>query len=80
MKDEKRNATMMNAKVNTPLGKGIEQGRFVILDGHSELAAVGVLVRLPINDLTRPQMNKSNCITPHARSSGLWVFQGSQVK
>jgi hypothetical protein len=71
---------MTNQLVKTPLGKGIEQGRFVILDGHNDLAAVGVLVRLPINDLTRPEMNKSNCMTPHAQSSGLWVFQGSEIK
>jgi hypothetical protein len=34
-----------------------------------------VLVRLPINKETEKHKKKSNCITPKAIGSGLWVFK-----
>lgn len=58
-----------NATVNTPLGKGIVQGRW---------SATQWLVRLPINDITRPHLSKSE--TPRARESGLWIFNQDELK
>ena len=65
-----------NTTVETPIGAGIAQApAFTVRDGHGNDVAQGVLVRLPINDKTRVHLNKSNCLTPHAKLSGLWVFQ-----
>ncbi len=58
-----------NAKVNTPFGQGIVQGRWA--DG-------GWLVRLPIDETTKAHLNRS--ITPRAKQSGLWVFEESELK
>lgn len=69
-----------NTKVKTSMGEGIAQApAFSIRDGHGNDIVQGVLVRLPINDATRPHLNKSNCLTPHAVLSGLWVFQVQEL-
>jgi len=52
-----------NDKIITPIGGGIVQGR--LDDGR-------VLVRLPVNDITRPRLAES--LTPRATISGLWAF------
>lgn len=70
----------LNQKVTTPLGVGMVQGRFAIVDGHEQPVTNAVLVRLPINDVTRGEMGKSNCLTPRAVSSGLWVFSSGDLK
>lgn len=67
-----------NSIVTTPIGKGIAQGAFTILAGGESVR--GVIVRLPINDATRGEMKKSNCLTPRARISGLWVFAAEDVR
>jgi hypothetical protein len=69
-----------NQQVITPIGAGITQGAFAITDANGKPIVSGVGVRLPINELTKPTMNKSNCLTPHATVSGLWVFQESELK
>ncbi len=71
---------MINQMVDTPLGQGRLQGRFAVRDAHGELVTTSMLVRLPIDDITRSHLNQSNCLTPRARLSGLWVFQGSEVR
>lgn len=69
-----------NSTVETPMGKGIAQApAFSIRDGQGNDIVQGVLVRLPINDATRQHLNKSNCLTPHAVQSGLWVFQVKEL-
>jgi len=68
-----------NAKVVTPLGEGVVQGAFQILDGHGNEIARGVGVRLPVNDVTKVEMQKSYCLTPHAHINGLWVFNESEL-
>lgn len=69
-----------NTEVETPIGKGVAQApAFAVRDAEGNDVTVGVLVRLPINDTTRPYLNKSNCLTPHARLSGLWVFQTKEL-
>jgi hypothetical protein len=55
---------LINQLVKTPIGEGRCQGNF---DGD-------VLVRLPINEVTSAHKQDSNCITPLAKVSGLWVF------
>jgi hypothetical protein len=69
---------VVNNTVQTPLGKGIVQGRFSVRAGDDAVSAV--MVRMPIDDQTRAHLTKSNCLTPHASISGLWVFQESEIK
>lgn len=69
-----------NMKIKTPLGEGTMQAPFAVKDAQGENVVRGALVRLPINDVTRPHLNKSNCLTPHAQISGLWVFQESELQ
>ena len=71
---------IVNQKIRTPLGEGIVQGFFAVHDGNNDKAAVGVAVRLPVNDVTRPELNKSNCLTPMAVFSGVWVFSEEVLK
>ncbi len=68
-----------NTKVKTPLGEGMIQGAFAIQDTHGGKVVQGALVRLPVNDTTRPHLNKSNCVTPRASSSGVWVFKEGEL-
>ena len=63
-----------NTKVKTPLGVGISQGHFSNLEEINT-----VLVRLPINETTKPELIKSNCMTPRAVGSGLWIFSENEV-
>ena len=72
------NMLVANMKVKTPIGDGMVQGAFAVNVG-SEPVVKGVLVRLPINELTRTQMTQSNCLTPRAAVSGVWVFQESEL-
>lgn len=69
-----------NQKVTTPLGVGVVQAPFAVLAANGEHVVSGFAVRLPVNDETRPHLNKSNCLTPHAEATGLWVFQESELK
>ena len=69
----------INTKVNTPIGAGMVQGAFAVQSAHGENVVNGVLVRLPVNDATRPTMKQSNCLTPKAMTSGLWVFKEEEV-
>lgn len=71
----------INQKVQTPLGEGFVQGAFAILEAKTEEPiSRGIAVRLPVNDMTRPHLNQSNCMTSHATVSGVWVFQESEIK
>jgi hypothetical protein len=70
---------MINAKVKTPFGEGLAQGSFAVMSG-SEQVVRGLIVRLPVNDVTRKQLNQLNCLTPRAQVSGLWVFQAGELK
>lgn len=67
-----------NAKVSTPLGEGISQGPYVIRDSQGDVVSQAVLVRLPVNDQTRSHLNESNCLTPRANRSALFIFPISE--
>lgn len=71
---------LTNTKVVTPLGSGVVQGPYTVRDGAGETVVRAVLVRLPVNDMTRPALNRSNCVTPNANESGLWVFAESDCQ
>lgn len=74
------NDVQTNQKVTTPLGVRMVQGRFAIVDANEQHVTTAVLVRLPINDVTRAEMSKSYCLTPRAVESGLWVFSSEDLK
>lgn len=69
-----------NMPVTTPLGAGVVLAPYVVTAANGEVISRGIAVRLPVNDETRKHLNKSNCITPRATLSGLWVFQESELK
>lgn len=71
---------MPNSRVKTQFGDGVVQGPFVIRDAGNAEVARGVLVRLPINETTRPHMIAANCLTPRANYNGLWVFRESEIQ
>jgi hypothetical protein len=68
-----------NAKVKTPIGDGIVQGGFAVKDAQGDQVAAAVLVRMPVNDITRAQLSKSHCLTPHASRSALFVFTQGEL-
>lgn len=70
----------MNETVQTPFGKGRRMGRFAVESQDKTPVVVGVMVQLPINDTTSAHVKDSNCLTPYAQFSGMWVFQESELK
>lgn len=70
----------VNMPVSTPLGDGVLQGRFEVRDGSGSSVSDAMMVRLPINNATRRQLHASNCLTPRAEGSGLWVFSASDCQ
>lgn len=66
-----------NAKIQTPIGEGVCQGNFNPGDENS-MTEPRLLVRLPVNDVTKAALRRANCLTPHAGKSGLWVFRVSE--
>lgn len=68
-----------NQRVKTPLGEGVAQGPFAVVDGNGAEVVRAVLVRLPVNETTVKALKQSNCVTPRASLSGLWVFQEGEL-
>jgi hypothetical protein len=65
-----------NVTVLTPLGSGVVQGRF---ERQGETGtAVRLLVRLPVNDVTRPRLRES--LTPRASKSALFIFEKGELR
>lgn len=65
---------MVGQKVDTPLGRGIVQGRYALTDGNGAVVEVRQLVRIVINDETVQHLSDGNCLTPKATSSALFTF------
>lgn len=63
----------LHQKVRTPLGEGTSQGAYEIKQGAERVR--GMLVRLPVNDVTRPHLGSANCLTPRATRTALFTFQ-----
>ena len=70
-----------NNKVKTPIGDGVCQGGFSASagDGNSQLDEKRVLVRIDLTEENRHLLGRSNCMTPHARESALFVFVESEL-
>lgn len=70
----------LNQKVSTPLGEGLYQAPFVVLDKDGQVVTKGLMVRLPVNEVTGKALRLSNCLTPDAKLNGLWIFQEQEVE
>jgi hypothetical protein len=68
-----------NQAVTTPLGAGMVLAPFAVVSETGEVVTKGVAVRLPVDDVTSKALKKSNCLTPTAKLSGLWVFQEGEI-
>lgn len=66
--------SLFNQPVQTPIGVGVVQSASIRVG-----ETVKHLVRLPINEETQPHLGDSNCITPRAEHSGLWVFTEAEL-
>ena len=69
---------MINQNTITPIGHGVIQGLYAIVQSGERIVS-GVMVRLEVNDETRKHLSKSNCITPRANKTGLWVFKEEEL-
>jgi hypothetical protein len=70
----------LNDLVNTPIGQGLFQGRFGVLERGTTVEKEEVaLVRLNVNAETEPHLKDPNCVTPHAEGCGLWTFGVSEL-
>ena len=69
-----------NIKVKTPIGDGVCQGHFAVRDNNSQPAEERVLVRIPITEENQHLLGSSNCLTPHAQQSALFVFAASEIQ
>ena len=67
----------LHKRVQTAYGEGVSQGRVEIKVGESHVD--GVLVRLPLNDVTRLHLRDANCVTPRANRSALFIFALSEL-
>ncbi len=69
-----------NSKVKTHLGYGICQGHFAAKDNRSQPAEESVLVRIPITEENQHLLGSSNCLTPRAQQSALFVFAEGEIQ
>jgi hypothetical protein len=63
--------------VTTPLGEGMLVGRLEVRrtdNDYSRPAKFEYMVRIPITDFNRGNVGDSNCVTKHAKISGIWSF------
>ncbi len=77
--DPQKIAGLFNQIVDTPLGKGRSFGKFQIKSAHEEGIVDAVVVRLNIDETTLPHRKASNCLTPNATKTGLWVFPTNEL-
>lgn len=62
-------ASFFNRTVQTPIGEGVAQSSLI----HDK-SGNKYVVRLPINEQTKPHLKDANCITQRADRTGLWFF------
>ena len=72
--------SLFNVVVLTPLGVGRSFGTFVMKDAGQESIGQRVVVRLPVDDVTRPRLKDGNCLTQNAVASALFTFELDEVE
>lgn len=70
----------INMNVKTPLGVGVVDGAFTVLDANEAPITTGISVKLPVNETTRRALLASNCMTPRASLEGVWVFREEELE
>lgn len=73
-------STFFNREVTTPLGTGIAFGVFRLKDRNQESVGGCVVVRLAVDENTRPHLSAAHCLTPHANESAVFMFDPSEVE
>jgi hypothetical protein len=73
------NTRILNSKVKTPIGDGVCQGRYAVRDANGETVVESVLVRIRMNPENQHLLGSSNCMTPRAMASALFVFNESEL-
>lgn len=68
-----------NKIVQTPLGEGMAFGLFQLRTEKQEGISHQIVVRLPVNEATRPHLRDDNCLTPYANKSAIFTFDHEQV-
>lgn len=69
-----------NQMVTTPLGKGRAFGQFLLKNAAQEGIEQRVVVRLPVNDVTRPRLMDENCLTKRAEKTAVFTFAVHEVE
>lgn len=68
-----------NQNVQTPLGEGRAFGLFQLKDAGQESIGQRIVVRLPVDEKTRPHLRDENCLTPYAESTAIFTFPHEEV-
>jgi len=72
-------SSFFNQMVQTPLGEGRAFGLFHLKDAGQESIGQRVVVRLPVNDVTRPHLKEESCLTQKAEHSAVFIFDIEEV-
>lgn len=70
----------INQTVQTPLGVGQFMANYAVLDGNGVPVVKGRMVQVKLTDTTRCHIKDSNCLTPLATSTALFVFQDDELQ
>ena len=72
--------SVFNQLVKTPLGEGRAFGVFHLKDANRESVGQRVVVRLPVDDVTRPHLKAENCLTQKAETTAVFTFDINDVE
>ena len=70
----------INQTVQTPLGVGHFMANYAVLDGNGVPVGKGRMVQVKLTDANRRHIKDSNCLTPLATSTALFVFQDNELR
>ena len=70
----------INQTVHTPVGPGQFMANFATLDGSNGPVVKGRMVQIALTDDNRSHIRDSNCLTPLAMSTALFVFQDEELQ
>lgn len=73
-------SSFFNQQVTTPLGTGTAFGLFHLKETGQESIGQRVVVRLPVDETTRPHLTRENCMTPRATASAVFTFAVEEVE
>lgn len=65
----------INQSVGTPVGAGRYMANFAVQDANKNLVVIGRMVQVKLTEANRDHIKDSNCLTPFAHQTALFVFQ-----